>query len=92
MMQTSKGKTFFQNLCTKYKIRTKWRPEMLIGFVENLKIQKKLRKKFYIYYLAGYPVSGQINIRYNPNYYRVSRMTSNLEYNSFASFNQAIPV
>ena len=33
---------------------------MLVGFVENYK------KKFYIYYLAGYPLSGQISVRYNP--------------------------
>ena len=46
---------------------------MLVGFVENFLIF--LEKKFYIYYLAGYPVSGkiigrisgQISIRYNPS-------------------------
>ena len=34
---------------------------MLISIFENKKIsEKKLYKKFYIFYLAGYPVSGKI--------------------------------
>ena len=34
---------------------------MLVGFVENKQKLKLLNeKKFYIYYLAGYPVSGKI--------------------------------
>ena len=31
---------------------------MLVGFLGKLKISKKKWKKIYIYYLAGYPVSG----------------------------------
>ena len=47
---------------------------MLAGFIDNKKFLTFFEKKFYCYYLAGYPVSGkiigrisgQIIIRYNP--------------------------
>ena len=68
MMQTSNKQTFFQNLFTKYKIRVKQRPEILVGFVENLIFFLFLRKnsiftiqpdiRYPAKLLAGYPAAG----------------------------------
>ena len=75
-MRTSnnfKWENFFQNFFTKYKIRVKKRPDMLVGFVETENVYIFFEKTIYIYYFAGYPVSGkiigrksgEISIRYN---------------------------
>ena len=45
-MRTSKKNFFFQNLFNIYKVRVKYQPEMLVGFVEKDKFYNFFRKTF----------------------------------------------